>query len=50
MRPPLACVCQVYKARQRIGELKRQYGWPINSKALKVGPKTYVAEYWLDAA
>ena len=35
---------------QRIGELKRNYGWPIQSKALKVGPKTYVAEYWMDAA
>ncbi len=39
----------VYALSQRVGELKRM-GWPIQSKALKVGPKTYVAEYWLDAA
>lgn len=32
---------------QRVGDLKRKYGWPIKSAAKKVGPKTYVAEYWL---
>jgi hypothetical protein len=32
---------------QRVGELKRFYGWPIKSRPLKIGPKTYVAEYWL---
>jgi hypothetical protein len=32
---------------QRVGELKRVYGWPIQSLAVKVGPKTYVAEYFL---
>ena len=40
----------VYALSQRIGDLKRTYGWPIQSKAVKVGPKTYVSEYWLDAA
>ena len=37
----------VYALSQRCGELKRTYGWPIQSRALKVGPKTYVAEYFL---
>jgi hypothetical protein len=37
----------VYALSQRVGELKREYGWPIKSRALKVGPKTYVAEYWM---
>lgn len=32
---------------QRVGELKRKYGWPIQSTTRQVGPKTYVAEYWL---
>ena len=40
----------VYALSQRVGELKRTYGWPVRSRALKVGPKTYVAEYWLEAA
>lgn len=40
----------VYALSQRIGELKREYGWPIKSCSKQVGPKTYVAEYWLDAA
>lgn len=40
----------VYALSQRVGELKRTYGWPIKAKALKVGPKTYVAEYFLEAA
>jgi hypothetical protein len=40
----------VYALSQRVGELKREYGWPIKAKALKVGPKTYVAEYFLEAA
>ena len=40
----------VYALSQRVGELKRDYGWPVKARALKVGPKTYVAEYFLDAA
>jgi hypothetical protein len=37
----------VYALSQRVGELKRKYGWPIKAKALKVNEKTYVAEYSL---
>jgi hypothetical protein len=33
---------------QRVGDLKRKYGWPIKSAAKQVGPKTYVAEYFLE--
>lgn len=36
----------IYALSQRIGELRRQ-GWPIQSKPLRVGPKTVVSEYWL---
>lgn len=32
---------------QRCGELKRKYGWPIQSRMKMVRPGTYVAEYWL---
>lgn len=32
---------------QRVGELKRKYGWPIQSKSKQVRPGTYVAEYFL---
>lgn len=32
---------------QRVGELKRKYGWPIQSRMIEVRPRTYVAEYWL---
>lgn len=42
----------VYALSQRIGDLKRKYGWEerIKSETKQVGPKTYVSEYWLDAA
>ena len=40
----------VYALSQRVGELKRNYGWPIQARHVQVGPKTYVAEYWLNAA
>lgn len=33
---------------QRMGELRRKYGWPIKREAKKVGPRTYVAEYRLE--
>jgi hypothetical protein len=32
---------------QRMGELRRKYGWPIKSRDLEVGPRTVVSEYWL---
>ena len=38
----------VYALSQRVGELKRKYGWPIKSRMVNVGNAT-VAEYWLDA-
>jgi hypothetical protein len=37
----------VYALSQRCGELRREYGWPVQSRALKVGPRTTVAEYFL---
>lgn len=37
----------VYALSQRIGELKKLYNWPIKSEMIKVGAKTYVAEYSL---
>lgn len=37
----------VYALSQRIGDLKRKYGWPVQSRTLQVGPKTYVSEYFL---
>ncbi len=38
----------VYALSQRIGDLKRKYGWPIQSRLIEVGPRTHVAEYWLE--
>lgn len=40
----------VYALSQRIGELKREFNWPIKSKTVQVGPKTFVSEYWLEEA
>lgn len=40
----------VYALSQRVGELKRDFGWPIQKRTVQVGPKTYVAEYFLEAA
>ena len=37
----------VYALSQRIGDLKRKYGWPIKSRTIEVGPRTHVSEYWL---
>ena len=37
----------VYALSQRIGELKREYGWPIASRTVSVGPRTHVSEYYL---
>lgn len=31
---------------QRIGDLKRTYGWPVQSRMVEVNGK-HVAEYWL---
>lgn len=39
----------VYALSQRIGDLKRKYGWGkrIQSETKQVGPRTYVSEYWM---
>lgn len=37
----------VYALSQRVGELKRKYGWPIKSRMVKFGSAT-VAEYYLE--
>jgi hypothetical protein len=37
----------VYALSQRVGDLKHKYGWPIQSRMVKVGSAT-VAEYWLE--
>lgn len=39
----------VYALSQRVGELKKM-GWPIQSRALKIRDKCYVAEYSLPTA
>jgi hypothetical protein len=39
----------VYALSQRVGELKRKYGWPIQSRMVEVGTAR-VSEYWIDAA
>lgn len=39
----------VYALSQRVGDLKRRYGWPIKSEMKDVGTAT-VAEYWLERA
>lgn len=36
----------VYALSQRMGELRRKYGWPVRSRMIEVG-KARVAEYWL---
>jgi hypothetical protein len=37
----------VYALSQRVGDLKRKYGWPIKSRMVNVGSAT-VSEYWLE--
>lgn len=36
----------VYALSQRVGELKHKYGWPIQSRTVRVG-RASVSEYWL---
>ena len=36
-----------YALSQRMGELRREYGWPIKSRPLTIRPGTTVSEYWL---
>ncbi len=35
-----------YALSQRVGDLKRRYGWPIQSRKIDVGT-AHVSEYWL---
>jgi hypothetical protein len=35
---------------QRVGELKRRYGWPVKSTAKTIRPGCYVAEYYLESS
>jgi hypothetical protein len=37
----------VYALSQRMGELRRKYGWPVRSRMVCVG-RAHVAEYWLE--
>jgi hypothetical protein len=39
----------VYALSQRVGELKRKYGWPIQAVNKKVGSHVWVAEYFLES-
>lgn len=32
---------------QRVGELKRKYGWDIKSETVKIRDGTYVSRYWM---
>lgn len=35
---------------QRIGDLKRKYGWPIQSRLVKTETQKTIAEYWMETA
>jgi len=37
----------VYALSQRVGELKRKYGWPVKSVNKKLGRNVWVSEYFL---
>lgn len=37
----------VYALSQRVGDLKRRYGWPVQSVNKKVGVNVWVSEYFL---
>lgn len=38
----------VYALSQRMGELRRKYGWPVRSRTVQVGPRAHVSEYWIE--
>lgn len=38
----------IYALSQRIGDLKRKYGWPVKSRMIEVRSRSHVAEYWLE--
>lgn len=37
----------VYALSQRIGDLKRKYGWPVKSKTVITPGGAQISEYWL---
>lgn len=37
-----------YALSQRCGELRRDYGWPIQSRFIETAGGARVKEYWLD--
>ena len=38
----------VYALSQRVGDLKRKYGWPIQSRTVETNGGAHVSEYWLE--
>lgn len=37
----------VYALSQRCGELRRKYGWPIQSRTVTTASGAQISEYWL---
>ena len=37
-----------YALSQRVGELKREYGWPIKDRFVETAGGARVKEYWLE--
>lgn len=37
----------VYALSQRVGELKRKYGWPVKSRMVETNGGAHISEYWL---
>ena len=38
----------VYALSQRNGDLRRKYGWPIQSKTVRTASGADISEYWLE--
>lgn len=38
---------RVYALSQRVGDLKRKYGWPIQSRTITTASGAHISEYWL---
>lgn len=39
----------VYALSQRNGDLRRRYGWPIQSRTVRTAGGADISEYWIDA-
>jgi hypothetical protein len=37
----------VYALSQRVGDLKRKYGWPVKSRMVETNGGAHISEYWL---